>query len=88
MYNIDAIYITPAGQVTPIAVAIHGSMTRVKSGILESPWSIKVPMINVLPESKNFQLWGYSSSNLEKIKIGKDFALDHSRINMKSNVVR
>jgi len=86
IYNIDAIYITPARQEIPLAVAIHNSnATRVKSGFLETLWSIKVPMVNVLPETKSFQLWGYSSGSHERIKIGENFILDHSQINIKSN---
>jgi hypothetical protein len=89
IYNIDAIYLTPARQETPLAIAtLGGSMTRAKSGFLEASWSIKVPMVNVLPETKSFQLWGYSSSNRERIKIGGKFTLDHSKINIESNYVR
>ena len=89
IYNIDAIYITPARQEIPLAVATHNSsMTRVKAGFLETPWSIKVPMVNILPETKSFQLWGYSSGSHERIKIGEKFMLDHSKINIKSNYAR
>jgi len=89
IYNIDGIYITPVGQATPLAIATYdGRVTRVKSGFLETPWSIEVPMINVLPETKSFQLWGYSSSNHERIKIGEEFTVDHSKINIESNYVR
>jgi hypothetical protein len=89
IYNIDGIYITPVGQETPLAaVSYDGRITRIKSGFLETPWSIEVPMIHVLPETKSFQLWGYSSSNHERIKIGEEFTLDHSKINIESNYVR
>jgi hypothetical protein len=89
IYNIDGIYITPVGQETPLAaVSYDGHITRVKSGFLETPWSIDVPMIHVSPEIKSFQLWGYSTGNHERIKIGEEFTLDHSKINIESNYVR
>jgi hypothetical protein len=45
-------------------------------------------MINFSPEIKNFQLWGYSSTSHEKLKIGREFIIDHSKIDIKSNYVR
>ena len=87
IYNIDGIYITPSDQKTPLAASIYDNMIRVKSGFLETPWSMEVLMTNVLPETKSFQLWGYSTSNHERIKIGEEFTLDHSKINIKNRYV-
>jgi len=82
IYNIDALYITSVGQELPIAVATNDiSMTHIKSGSLKIPWSMKIPMINISPKTKSFQLWGYSSANHERIKIGQNFELDHTKIN-------
>ena len=58
------------------------------AGFLEVPWSIEVPMINFSPEIKNFQLWGYSSTSHEKLKIGREFVIDHSKIDIESNYVQ
>ncbi len=82
IYNIDSIYITPSDHKTPLTTSIYDNMIRVKSGFLEIPWSIEILMTNVLPETKSFQLWGYSSGNHERIKIGEEFTLDHSKINI------
>ena len=83
IYNIDALYIASVSQKLPIAVATNDiSMIHIKSGFLEIPWSMKIPMINISPETKSFQLWGYSSANHERIKIGQNFELDHTKINM------
>jgi hypothetical protein len=85
IYNIDSIYITPSDHKTPLTTSIYDNMIRVKSGFLEIPWSIEILMTNVLPETKSFQLWGYSSGNHERIKIGEEFTLDHSKINIGNN---
>ena len=83
IYNIDALYIASVSQKLPIAVATNDiSMIHIKSGFLEIPWSMKIPMINISPETKSFQLWGYSSANHERIKIGQNFELDHAKVNM------
>jgi len=67
----------------PIAVATNDiNMIHIKSGSLEIPWSMKIPLINIFPETKSFQLLGYSSANHERIKIGQNFELDHTKINM------
>ncbi len=84
-YNIDGIYITSLDHETPLAVATYGSRIHVKNGILTTSWSIKVPMVNIFPEAKGFQLWGYSSGLQERVKIGESFKLDYSRINIKRN---
>ena len=85
IYNIDALYIASVSQKLPIAVATNDiSMIHIKSGFLEIPWSMKIPMINISPETKSFQLWGYSSANHERIKIGQNFQLDHAKINMQN----
>jgi hypothetical protein len=85
IYNIDALYIASVSQKLPIAVATNDiSMIHIKSGFLEIPWSMKIPMINISPETKSFQLWGYSSANHERIKIGQNFELDHAKINMQN----
>jgi len=82
IYNIDTLYITSVGQELPIAVATNDiSGIHIKSGSLKIPWSIKIPMINISPKIKSFQLWGYSSANHERIKIGQNFELDHAKIN-------
>ena len=82
IYNIDALYIASVSQKLPIAVATNDiSMIHIKSGFLEIPWSMKIPMINISPETKSFQLWGYSSTNHERIIIGQNFELDHTKIN-------
>ncbi len=86
IYNIDALYITSVGQELPIAVAVHdANMVRVKSSFLEIPLSLKIPMISISPGTKSFQVWGYSSANHERIKIGQKFELDHTKIKMKNN---
>ncbi len=83
IYNIDTLYVTSVGHSLPIAVATNDiSMLQIKSGSLKIPWSIKIPMINISPETMSFQLWGYSSDNHERIKIGQNFELDHTKINM------
>ena len=87
IYGLDGVYITPANQETLLAVSVSSSVS-VKSGLLEIPWSIEVPMVNVSAETKSFQLWGYSSSLHERLKIGEEFAIDHSKIDMESNYVR
>jgi len=82
IYNIDTLYITSVGQKLPIAVATNDiSMIHIKSGSFEIPWSMKIPMINISSKTKSFQLWGYSSANHERIKIGQNFELDHAKIN-------
>jgi len=89
IYSLDGLYITLADQDIPLAtISYHNRMTRIKSDSLEGTWSIGVPMVSIFPETKKFQLWGYSSSLHERIKIGEKFALDPSKINMKSNYVR
>ena len=82
IYNIDTLYVTSVGNNLPIAVATNDiSMVQIKSGSLKIPWSIKIPMINISPKTKVFQLWGYSSSKHERIKIGQNFELDHTKVN-------
>ena len=88
IYGLDGVYITPANQETLLAVSVSSSASNVKPGFLEIPWSIEVPMINFSPEIKNFQLWGYSRTFHEKVKIGGEFVIDHSKINIKSNYAR
>ena len=88
IYGLDGVYITPANQETLLAVSASSSASSVKLGFLEIPWSIEVPMINFSPEIKNFQLWGYSSTSHEKLKIGREFIIDHSKIDIESNYVR
>ena len=88
IYGLDGVYITPANQETLLAVSVSSSASNVKPGFLEIPWSIEVPMINFSPEIKNFQLWGYSSTSHKKLKIGGEFLIDHSKINIKSNYAR
>ena len=86
IYNIDALYIASVSLELPIAVAAHdANMVRVKSGFLEIPLSLKIPMISISPGTKSFQVWGYSSANHERIKIGQKFELDHTKIKMKNN---
>ena len=79
IYGLNGVYITPANQETLLAVSVSSSIS-VKSGLLEIPWSIEVPMVNVSAETKSFQLWGYSSALDERVKIGEEFAIDHSKI--------
>ena len=89
IYNIDALYVTQADEGTPLAVAVNdGSMTRINSEFIETKWSIKVPMVNILSEIKKYQLWGYSSKKHESIKIGESFKIDHSKVDIGSNYVR
>ena len=88
IYGLDGVYITPANQETLLAVSVSSSISSVKSGFLEIPWSIEVPMVYVSAETKSFQLWGYSSALHERVKIGEEFAIDHSKIDMESNYVR
>jgi hypothetical protein len=85
IYDLDGVYVTPANQETLLAVSASSSVRSIKSGFLEIPWSIEVPMINFSPEIKKFQLWGYSSTSHEKLKIGGGFVIDHSKINIESN---
>ena len=64
--KIDGIYIAADDSEVPLAFAVNDeSMTRVKSGFLETLWSLDIPMVNVLAETKNFQLWGYFSGKHE-----------------------
>ena len=56
-----------------------------KSDFLETPWSLDIPMVNVLAETKTFQLWGYFSGKHERVRIGESFSLDHSKINITSD---
>jgi hypothetical protein len=88
IYGIDGVYITPANHETILAVSVTDTLSSVKSGLLEVLWSIDVPMVNVSPGINSFQLWGYSSSLHERLKIGGEFAIDHSKINMESNYAR
>ena len=84
--KIDGIYIAADDSEVPLAFAVNDeSMTRVKSGFLETLWSLDIPMVNVLAETKNFQLWGYFSGKHERVRIGKSFSLDHSKINITSD---
>ena len=70
--KIDGIYIAADDSEVPLAFAVNDeSMTRVKSGFLETLWSLDIPMVNVLAETKNFQLWGYFSGKHERVRIGK-----------------
>jgi len=83
IYNIGTLYVTSIGQELPIAVAANDiSGIHVQSGSLKIPWSMKIPMINISPKTKSFQLWGYSSTNHERIKIGQKFELDQTKINI------
>jgi hypothetical protein len=88
IFGLDGVYITPANQETLLAVSASSSLRSIKSSFLEIPWSIEVPMINFSPEIKNFQLWGYSSTSHEKLKIGRKFVIDHSKIDIESNYVQ
>ena len=84
--KIDGIYIAADDSEVPLAFAVNDeSMTRVKSGFLETPWSLDIPMVNVLAETKTFQLWGYFSGKHERVRIGQSFSLDHSKINITSD---
>ena len=86
IYNIGTLYVTSIGQELPIAVAANDiSGIHVQSGSLKIPWSMKIPMINISPKTKSFQLWGYSSTNHERIKIGQKFELDPTKINILNN---
>jgi hypothetical protein len=85
IYNIDGVFVTSVNQVTPMAIAVNDKNLTIKSGYIETLWSLKIPMVNISPEVKKFQLWGYSSARHEKIKIGGEFLIDHSKINIKSN---
>ena len=81
--KIDGIYIAADDTEVPLAIAINDeSMTRIKSGFLETLWSLDIPMVNVLAETRKFQLWGYSSGKHERVRIGESFSLDHSKINI------
>ena len=82
IYAIDGVYITPANQETILAVSVSDTLSSIKAGFLEVPLSIEVPMANISTEINSFQLWGYSSSLHERIKIGKEFVIDHSKIDM------
>ena len=84
--KMDGVYITTDDSEVPLAIAVNDeSMTRVKSGFLETPWFLDIPMVNVLAETKNFQLWGYFSEKHKRVRIGKSFSLDHSKINITSD---
>jgi len=84
--KIDGVYITADDSEVPLAIAINDeSMTRIKSGFLETPWSLDIPMVNVLAETKKFQLWGYFSGKHERVRLGESFSLDYSKINMNSD---
>ena len=84
--KIDGIYITADDTEVPLAIASNDeSMTRIKSGFLETPWSLDIPMVNVLAETKKFQLWGYFSGKHERVRLGESFSLDYSKINMNSD---
>ena len=86
IYNIGTLYVTSIGQELPIAVAANDvSGIHIQSGSLKIPWSMKIPMINISPKTKSFQLWGYSSTNHERIKIGQKFELDPTKINILNN---
>ena len=83
IYNIGTLYVTSIGQELPIAVAANDiSGVHIQSGSLKIPWSMKIPMINISQKTKSFQLWGYSSTNHERIKIGQKFELDQTKINI------
>ena len=88
IYSLDGVYITPGNKEEVLSVSVSSSANSVKSGFLETPWSIEVPMINFSPEVKSFQLWGYSSTFHEKVKIGGEFIIDHSKIDIESNYAK
>ena len=84
--KIDAVYVAKTDSKVPLAITVNdGSRTRVKSDSLEIPWSVKIPMINVLPKTKSFQLCGYSIANNGRVKIGQKFELDDTKIHMENN---
>ena len=84
--KIDAVYVTKTDSKNPLAITVNdGDMIRVKSDSLEIPWSLKIPMINILPETKSYQLWGYSITSNERVKIGEKFELDYTKVNIKNN---
>jgi hypothetical protein len=84
--KIDAVYVAKTDSKNPLAITVNdGNMIRVKSDSLEIPWSLKIPMINILPETKSYQLWGYSIASNERVKIGEKFKLDYTKVNIKNN---
>ena len=47
IYAIDGVYITPANQETILAVSVSDTLSSIKAGFLEVPWSIEVPMAKI-----------------------------------------
>jgi len=84
IYNLDGVFVTSVGKTIPLAISVNSGQTSIKSDYLNTLWSLKIPMVNIPSEANNFQLWGYSSVPHEKIKIGKVFNIDPSKIKMKN----